>query len=94
MVKQTYLEKLIEETLRPVIGALALLKQELVETMSMPDAPWKILDKPYDQLTEPEIAALFDIYHTEGETEPCPMCRWVAKEELMRARKDKKELGG
>lgn len=94
MAQQTYLEQLTEETLRPIIGALALLKQEIAETMQIPNAPWKILNKPYDQLTEPELVALFDIYHTEGETEPCPMCSWTARMELMRMRKDKEELGG
>jgi len=94
VTKRTYLERLITETLKPVIGALAQLKQEIAETMSVPDAPWKILNKSYDQLTEQELMALFDIYHTEGESEPCPMCSWVARVELMKARKDKEELGG
>jgi len=92
--KQTYLERLIGETIRPILGALELLKQEMTETLQTPDAPSKILHKPYAQLTEQEVLALFDISHTEGETEPCPMCSWVAREELMRARKDKEELGG
>lgn len=94
MAEQTYLEQVIEETLRPVLGALALFRQEIAETMQIPDAPWKILNKPYDQLTEQEIVALFDIYHTEGESEPCPMCSWVTRMELMKTRKDKEELGG
>lgn len=92
--KPTYLERIIEETLRPILGALALLKQEITETMNIPDAPWKILNKSYDQLTEQEILALFDIYHTPGESEPCPMCKWITRMELMKARKDKEELGG
>jgi hypothetical protein len=91
MTEKTYLEKVVEETLRPVVGALRLLHQEIAETMQIPDSPWKILNKPYDQLTEQEIMALFDIYHTEGETEPCPMCNWVARTELMKSRQDKKE---
>lgn len=91
---QTYLERLAEETLRPILGALALLREEIAETMNIPNAPWKILNKPYDELTEQEIMALFDIYHTPGETEPCPMCSWTARMELQRARKDKEELGG
>ena len=94
MAQLTRLERVVEETLRPVLGALALLKQEIAETMQIPDAPWKILNKPYDQLTENEIIALFDIYHTNGESEPCPMCSWITRMELMKARKDKKELGG
>ena len=93
-MEQTYLERIITETLRPVLGALALLKQEIAETMNIPDAPWKILNKPYDQLTEQEIMALMDIYHTPGETEPCPMCKWMARMELQKFRKDKEELGG
>jgi hypothetical protein len=91
---KTYLEKLTEETLRPIIGALELFKQEIVETMQIPDAPWKILNKPYDQLTEQEILALMDIYHTDGEKEPCPFCVWVAREELMKMRQEKREFGG
>ena len=94
MAEKTYIERLTEEALRPVLGALALLKQEIAETMSIPDAPWKILNKPYDQLTEQEVMALFDIYHTPGESEPCPMCKWMAQVELMKARKNKEELGG
>jgi len=94
MAQLTRLERVVQETLRPVLGALALLKQEIAETMQIPDAPWKILNKPYDQLTENEIIALFDIYHTNGESEPCPMCSWITRMELMKARKDKKELGG
>ena len=90
----THLERVVQETLRPVLGALALLKEEIAETMRIPDAPWKVLNKPYDQLTENEIIALFDIYHTNGESEPCPMCSWITRMELMKARKDKKELGG
>ena len=92
--KQTYLERLTEETLRPIRGALKLFKQEIAETMQIPDAPWKILNKSYDELTEPELLALLDIYHQEGETEPCPFCKWVAREELMKMRKEKLEFGG
>jgi hypothetical protein len=91
MTERTYLEKVITETLRPIYGALKLLRQEITETMQIPDSPWKILNKPYDQLTEPEIMALFDVYHQEGETIPCPMCNWVARTELMKSRQDKKE---
>ena len=94
MVEQTYLERVIEETLRPILGALVLLKQEMEETMQIPESPWQILNKPYDQLTEQEIMALFDIYHVPGESEPCPMCSWTTRMELQRARKDKEELGG
>lgn len=94
MPEKTYLEKLIGETLRPIIGALELMKQEIAETMQIPSSPWQILGKPYDQLTEQEILALMDIYHTEGETEPCPMCKWMTQMELQRMRKDKKEYGG
>ena len=86
-MEKTYLEKLMEETLRPVYGALEILKAEITETMNIPTAPWKILNKPYDDLTEQEIMALFDIYHTHGETKSCPMCLWVARMELQRARK-------
>jgi len=88
---KTYLERLTEETLRPILGALDLLKQEMAETTNIPDAPWKILDKPYDELTEEELVALFDIYHQDGETEPCPMCSWTARAELQRYRKNKQE---
>ena len=94
MPEKTYLEKLVDETLRPVRGALELLRQEIQETMEIPNAPWKILNKPYDQLSEQELLALMDIYHTEGETEPCPFCDWVARAELQRARKNKREFGG
>jgi len=94
MMAQTYLERLAEETLRPVLGALALLRQEIAETMNIPNAPWQILDKPYDELTEQEIVALFDIYHVPNEETPCPMCSWVARMELMKSRKDKEEFGG
>jgi len=94
MGNQTYLERLTEETLRPIIGALALLKDEFAETMGVPDSPWKILNKPYDELTEQEILALFDIYHTVGESEPCPMCSWITRMELMKARQTKDEVGG
>ena len=61
MAEQTYIERLTEEALRPVLGALALLQEEIAETMNIPDAPWKILNKPYDELTEQEIIALFDM---------------------------------
>ena len=94
MAGKTRLEQLIDEVLRPVRGALELLLQEITETMQIPDAPWKILNKPYDELTEQELVALFDIYHTEGETTPCPMCNWAARIELMKARKNIAELGG
>ena len=94
MANKTYLEQLIELTIRPILGALTLLRQEIAETMNAPESPWQILNKPYDQLTEEEMLALFDIYHTPGEGEPCPMCSWTARVELMRARKDKAEFGG
>ena len=94
MAEKTYLEKVIAETLRPVMGALELLRQEIASTMQTPDAPWKILNKPYSQLSEAEILALADIYHQDGEVKPCPFCNWVAREELMLNRKNKKEFGG
>lgn len=93
METQTRLERLVAETIRPVLGALLLLQQEIAETMNVPTAPWKILNKPYNELTEQEILALIDIYHIEGETEPCPMCSWMARAELERFRKDKETFG-
>jgi len=93
-LEKTYLEKIIEETLRPVLGALKVLSQELAASMHIPDAPWKILNKPYEALTEQELLALADIYHTDGEVEPCPFCNWVTRAELVLARKNKRELGG
>lgn len=89
-MEKTYLERLMDETLRPLIGAMELLRGELIETLNIPDAPWKILNKPYDQLTEQEIMALFDVYHTEGETTTCPMCNWTARAELMKMRAEKR----
>ena len=94
MAEKTYLERLTEETLRPIRGALELFKQEIAETMQVPDAPWKVLNKPYDQLTEQELLALMDIYHVEGESTPCLFCDWVTRAELQRARKNKQEFGG
>jgi hypothetical protein len=91
MEKDTYLERLLKETLGPVIGAIEMFKNEISQTMQIPDAPWKILNKPYDQLSEQEIAALLDIYHQEGEQEPCPMCDWMARTELMKSRQNQKE---
>ncbi len=92
-MEKTHLELVIDETMRPILGALKLLSKEMAETMQTPDAPWKILNKPYSQLTEQEVLALLDIYHIEGEEEPCPMCSWLAREELMLARKDKETFG-
>lgn len=94
MREPTYLEKVIAETIRPIIGALDLMQQDIEQTIQVPDAPWKILNKPYDKLSEQEILALFDIYHTNGEQTPCPMCQWMAREELMKVHKSQKELGG
>ena len=91
MATKTYLEKVIAEAIRPMVGAMGLLSQEIAETMQTPDAPWKILNKPYDKLTEQEIMALFDIYHTERESEPCPMCKWATQVELTRMNKNKQE---
>jgi len=91
MAEKTYLERLVAETLRPVLGAIAMFKDEISQTMQIPDAPWKILNKPYDALSEQEIAALLDIYHTEGEQEPCPICDWMARMELMKLKQDQKE---
>lgn len=95
---KTYLEKLIAETVRPIAGALELLRKEFMETMQIPESPWQILNKPYDQLSEQELAALMDIYHTEGEQTPCPFCQWVSRIELSKMRKEKdgelEELGG
>ena len=93
MEKQTHLERLVAETIRPALGALILLQQEIAETLDIPTAPWKILNKPYNELTEQEIIALMDIYHIEGETEPCSMCSWMARVELERFRKDKEAFG-
>lgn len=73
-----------------MLKALELLELEIAETMNIPNAPWKILNKSYDKLTEPEIMALFDIYHTDGEIEPCPMCHWTTQAELTGMNKDKK----
>lgn len=94
MAELTHLERLIDEAVRPVLGALELLIREISETMQIPDAPWKILNKPYKDLTEDEILALADIYHTDGETKPCPFCSWVTREELSIMRRNKRELGG
>jgi len=92
-MEKTYLEQLVEETLRPIRGALELFSQEIAETMRIPESPWQILNKPYEQLTEQEIMALMDIYHIDGEPEPCPMCSWLTRAELQRFRKDKETFG-
>ena len=89
MAEKTYLELLMDETLRPVRAALEMFRQEITETMQIPDAPWKILNKAYDELTEQEIIALFDIYHMVDEEKPCPMCSWVTRMELTKARQEK-----
>jgi len=94
MTEKTYLEKLVAETIRPILGALQLLEREMAETLSIPDSPWKVLNKPYDQLTEQEILVLMDIYHTDGESKPCPMCDWMTRMELQRVRKEKEQFGG
>ena len=88
---KTYLERVVEETIRPTISALDALTEEFNQTMNVPDAPWKILNKPYDQLSDAEVMALFDIYHQEGEPQPCSMCTWAARVELMKSRKEKLE---
>ena len=88
MVEPTRLEKVLEETLRPVYGAIQLMKQEMRETLEIPDAPWKLLDKPYNELTDEEIALLMDIYHQEGEEEPCPMCVWMTQREITELNKE------
>ena len=91
MVEPTRLEKVLEETLRPVYGAIQLMKQEMRETLEIPDAPWKLLDKSYNELTDEEIALLMDIYHQDGEEEPCPMCVWQAHKEMELWNKDEKQ---
>jgi len=88
MVEPTRLEKVLEETLRPVYGAIQLMKQEMRETLEIPDAPWKLLDKSYNELTDEEIALLMDIYHQEGEEEPCPMCVWMTQREITELNKE------
>lgn len=88
----TYLEKLIDETIRPLLGALELLEGELAETLQVPDAPWKILNKSYDELTEEEFMALMDMYHKEGEMAPCQMCQWAARAEAQRLRMGEKGI--
>ena len=88
MVEPTRLEKVLEETLRPVYGAIQLMKQEMRETLEIPDAPWKLLDKSYDELTDEEIALLMDIYHQDGEEEPCPMCVWMTQREITELNKE------
>jgi len=88
VVEPTRLEKVLEETLRPVYGAIQLMKQEMRETLEIPDAPWKLLDKPYNELTDEEIALLMDIYHQEGEEEPCPMCVWMTQREITELNKE------
>jgi hypothetical protein len=93
-IQKTYLEKIIDEAIRPTIGAVEQLVREIAQSMQIPDAPWKILNKKYDELTEQELLALADIYHTEGEGEPCPFCQWVSKEELKRNRQEMEEFGG
>ena len=91
MNEKTYIEKLTEETLRPVMAAYEQMSKEIETTMNVPQSPWQILNKPYDELTEQEVVALFDIYHQEGEPTPCPMCDWVARMELMKSRQEKTE---
>jgi len=81
-MEKTRLERVIEETLRPVLGALEQMKWEIRETMSVTKAPWDVFKKPYNELTDEELAVLFDIYHTGGEPEPCPMCVWALRREL------------
>lgn len=90
---RTRLEAIVEEAVRPMVGAMKVLLHEIEETMQIPDSPWKILNKSYDQLSEQEIMALADIYHIDGELTPCPFCQWVSREELKRARQDKEQFG-
>ncbi len=87
MVTKTRLELVMEEVLRPIYGAIDLLRQEIEETMNIPDSPWKILNKSYEQLSDEEIMALLDIYHVQDEQEPCPMCKWMARMEIQQLHK-------
>jgi len=91
MTNPTYLEKLMQETLRPIYGAMELLHQEITETLQIPNSPWQILNKPYDQLTEQEIITLLDIYHQDQEQEPCPMCKWLSRVELQKRRANQRD---
>lgn len=88
VLDKTRLELLIEETMRPVLGALEQLRSEIRESMGITDAPWNIFNKPYNELTDEELMALFDVYHMEGEPEPCPMCKWSLRRELQELHKE------
>lgn len=87
--QKSYLERLTDEVLAPTLGAIEILKNEIRATMNIPDAPWKILNKTYNELEDWEIEALFDIYHSDGELEPCPMCKWSATREVQEQKKEK-----
>jgi len=90
----TYLQKVLDETVRPVAGALDLLQNQIEETMNLPTSPWKVLNKPYKDLSIADLTALMDIYHTPGEVQPCPMCLWMSREERMIGNKLKSDYGG
>jgi len=89
-MEKTRLERIVEEAVRPLFGALGILRQEIRESMNIPNSPWKILNKSYDALSDQEIMALFDIYHTPNETEACPMCKWMSQMEAVKMNQEKK----
>jgi|SRR3989304_5978245 len=91
-MNKTRLELVMEEAIRPTLGALELLRSEIRQTMGITEAPWHIFNKPYNELTDEEIMALFDVYHQQGETEPCSMCVWASRRELQELNKER--MGG
>jgi hypothetical protein len=88
-IHPTYLEKLIDEVKRPIMLAAVVLMDEMRATANVPDAPWKILNKTYLDLTDEEITALMDIYHEQNEKESCQMCQWMATRETQEWTKDR-----
>lgn len=86
-MEKTKLELLMEETMRPIIGAFVQMRNEIRETMGITEAPWKIFKKPYNELSDEEILALFDVYHIPGEMDTCPMCKWALRRELQEMEK-------
>jgi hypothetical protein len=90
---KNYLNRLVEETIAPTRAAIAQFKEEICETLEIPTSPWKILNKPWDALSNEEIQALYDIYHEPEETEPCPMCKWATRMEVTEINKGRKHNG-
>ena len=84
----------IEQALDHALRFMGEVVDEVVSQIEFEPVPTprQLMGKPYDQWILRDIQVMGQLYHKEGETKPCLLCRTMGEEEIKRMRELESEV--